>query len=181
MSHLQLDPGEREVTQIRRHPWLLFIESAFLLLLVILPPLFYILFVGIGGPVDSIAGNTFYFFIFVYSFILLFVLIAFSVIFTNFYLDVLIVTTERIIDVEQIRFFSREVATVALENIQDITVKVDGIIASFFGFGDLLIQTAAEKREFILKGVPDPESFKKIIYDLHQAEVNEPKPVKIVQ
>ena len=180
MSHLQLDPGETQIAQVRRHPWLFFIESAFLILLIVLPPLFYILFVGIGGPVNSIVGNTFYLFAFVYSFILLFVLIIFSVMFTNFYLDVLIITSERLIDVEQIRFFSREVATTALENIQDITVKVDGIIASFFGFGDLYIQTAAERREFILKGVPEPDHVKQLIYDLSQKEINEPHSVKIV-
>ena len=181
MNHLQLDPGEKEIIQIRRHPWLLFIESAFLILLVILPPLFYVLFIGIGGPVESISGNTFYLFIFIYSFILLFTLIVFFVIFTNFYLDVLIVTTEKLVDVEQIRFFSREVSVAALENIEDITVKVDGILANFFGFGDLYIQTAAERREFILKGVPDPEHLRKIFYDLSQVELNEPRQVKIVQ
>lgn len=165
------------MAEVRRHPWLLFVESAFLIVVVLLPPFIYFF---VSNAASFASESSFYLFIFLYSFILLFVLIAFMTIFTNFYLDVLLVTNERIIDVEQKRFFSRELATVALENIQDITVKVNGLLANFFGYGDLYIQTAAESREFILKGIPDPEKFKKIIYDLHQAEVNEPKPVKIV-
>ena len=164
---LDLNPDEKIFLQVRRHKLALILESFFLLFFVVLPPLLF----WLSKQVISIRGNDLAIFIAVYSAILLLAWIIFFVIWTNYYLDVLIVTDKRIIDVEQKGFFNRELATVRLENIQDITVNVGGILATFLDYGTLKIQTAAEAREFIVRDVPEPNKVKSVIYDLHNKRV----------
>lgn len=174
---VKLNPGEYVVAQVRRHPLLFIFESLFLVFFIIVP---LIIFAFLSGFGQYLNGEVFYLFTFFYSLILIFVLISFMTIFTNFYLDILIITSEKIIDIDQKRFFSREVATLMLENIEDIKVNVDGIIPSFLDYGDMTIQTSAEAREFVIKGIPHPDETKRLIFDLHSKEVDEPKSVKIV-
>lgn len=71
----------------------------------------------------------------------------------DYYLDMWIVTTHRIIDVEQLGLFSRQISEIPLEHIQDVTLEVRGIIPTFLKFGTIRIQTAGE-REFTMHMVP---------------------------
>lgn len=176
---IDLDPGEKIVLKVRRHKFSLFLECLFLVVFIILPPLVYIL----GGTVDysfRLPGNTFFLFMFLYSSALLFAWILFFVIWTNYYLDVLIVTDKRIIDVEQKGFFHRELSTLRLDKIQDITVTVSGILATFLDFGTMRIQTAGESTEFVMRDVPEPNRVKSIIYELHSKQAEAPQSVKVV-
>jgi hypothetical protein len=54
---------------------------------------------------------------------------------------------------------------VELDKIQDMTAKIKGFLPSFFHFGDLRIQTAGEKGEFILDQIEDPELVKQVIFE----------------
>ncbi len=74
----------------------------------------------------------------------------------NYYLDVLILTDKRVFDIEQHSLFSRDVADLRLDRIQDITVEVRGIIPTFLNFGNLRVQTAGSNREFIFRSVAIP-------------------------
>ena len=82
---------------------------------------------------------------------------------TNYYLDVLIVTNKRIIDIEQFGLFSRDQASLPIKNVQDIKVKVVGLIPELLKFGNLDIQTAGEAKEFEIRDLRDPEKVKNII------------------
>jgi hypothetical protein len=83
-------------------------------------------------------------------------------------LDVWIVTDQRIINIEQKGLFSRVVSELELENIQDITSDVRGVIATFLNYGDLFVQTAAEKERFIFRNIPDPYKVKDMIMNLQE-------------
>ena len=87
-------------------------------------------------------------------------LLAFIVSFTDYWLDSWIVTSERIIDIEQKGLFNREHAEFKLYRIQDVTVDVRGIFATFLDYGDVHIQTAGIGREFVFKQVPHPHKIK---------------------
>lgn len=89
--------------------------------------------------------------------------IAFFILWTDFYLDTLIVTDKRIIDIEQKGLFLREVAMMWIGNIQDLTVEVKGVLHTFLSIGDIHIQTAGEQREFIITGLHNPEAIKEQI------------------
>lgn len=72
--------------------------------------------------------------------------------------DVFIITTDRLIDVTQITFLKRSVASTPLEQIQDTTGDVHGFFPTIFNYGNLTVQTAAGKAsDFFIDRVPDPE------------------------
>lgn len=82
---------------------------------------------------------------------------------TDHHLDAWILTNERIVDIDQIGFFHRQVSSLRLERIQDVTIITRGFIATFLHFGDIHVQTAGQSREFILKGAPRPQRTKELI------------------
>ncbi|MFA4817825.1 MAG: PH domain-containing protein [Parcubacteria group bacterium] len=99
--------------------------------------------------------------------------IVFSLILIDYYFDVWIVTTRRIINVEQKGLFSREVSELKLEKIQDISTEVLGVIPTFLNYGDVYIQTAAEQERFLFRRVPDPYRIKDIIMGLQKKHEHE--------
>jgi hypothetical protein len=103
-------------------------------------------------------------------FYLTWLLILFTVFFfqwTDYYLDVWVITTERIFDVEQVGMFNRTISVFRLEQIQDVTVAVNGILATFLKYGDIHLHTAGEGDDFIIRDADDPLHIKKIIMEEH--------------
>lgn len=100
---------------------------------------------------------------FVATYLMVAILVA-LLFWTDHYLDLWIITNERIMDVEQHGLFRRETSEFSLDKIQDITVEVPGMTATFFKYGNLIIQTAGE-RSFAIKGVPNIYEIKRIIME----------------
>ncbi len=86
--------------------------------------------------------------------------------FVTFYLDMWVITNDRLVDVRQVSLFSRTIAEVDLYQIQDVTSEVKGIFASIFNYGNIYLQTAGPVPRFILFNVPDPHRLRQIILDL---------------
>jgi hypothetical protein len=151
----ELDKDEKVLFEIRRSWFVLFEETIGLLFSTLIPILLisflestnYVIFSGNKEILLTII-------------MLFWIFIVWNIIFivwTNYYLDIFVVTNKHIIDIEQKNLFVREVAVVNLKNIQDVTSNVDGLLASIIGFGDLYVQSAGEKREFVIKTVTNPE------------------------
>lgn len=172
-----LSSDEKIVLKVHRHILVLFFRSAFLMLFIILPPLLF----WLGGQAGVIGTNELALFLSIYSAVLLIGWIIFFIIWTDYYLDVMIVTDKRLVDIEQRGFFKREVSTVRLESIEDITINVSGVVATFLNYGTLKIQTAAENREFIIHDVPNPNQVKSIIYELQNKQIELPRSVKMIE
>ncbi len=100
----------------------------------------------------------------------LFVLLLLYSAFMDWYLDVWIVTDERIIDVNQHGVWSREIAELPLSKVQDVTVEQKGVFATIFGYGKIQVQSAGEKIEFEFEGLPKPNQMSKKILELVQAD-----------
>ena len=90
--------------------------------------------------------------------------------FVNYYLDLLVITNDRLLHIEQEGIFARTISEVDLYKIQDITSTIDGFIPSLFDFGDLLIQTAGAVEKFMITDVPDPEHLRQHILDLAEED-----------
>lgn len=86
--------------------------------------------------------------------------------FTDYYLDVWIVTTERVMNIEQDGLFKRTMSEMHLANIQDVTSEVAGMIPTFFKYGQVHIQTSAEKLRFEFKNIANPDQVKETIIRL---------------
>lgn len=179
---LELHSGEKLELTVRKH-WLVFVLSNLHLpILAILPLVFSGMFVELvaSWPLVESVGSLDAFTAFLYVLWLLALWLVLAVDFTNYYLDVWYVTDERLIDVEQKGIFYRDEATTRLELIQDVTVETAGILATFFRFGDIRVQTAAQSREFCMESVADPESVKRQISTLARHRVEKPKQVEVV-
>ena len=74
----------------------------------------------------------------------------------DYYLDIWIVTTHRIINIEQKGLFRRFIAEHDLDVVQDISVEEQGMLETFLGFGDIHVQTAGATQYFVFKEVPNP-------------------------
>ena len=85
---------------------------------------------------------------------------------TDYWLDVWIVTNERIINTEQQGLFNRVVSEVYLHQIQDITSEQRGLLGTFLTFGDVFVQTAAERERFQFKNIDNPDDVKVAIAGL---------------
>ena len=94
--------------------------------------------------------------------------------FHDYYLSVQIITTQRIIDIDQKGLFGREVNELQFDKIEDVTHKQNGLLATIFNFGDVVVQTAASASSktsgFIFKNIPNPATAHKIIMDICHAE-----------
>lgn len=75
--------------------------------------------------------------------------------FHNYYLSVQIVTTERVIDIDQKGLFNREENTMPLTNIEDISFKMAGFWGTIFNFGNVIIQTAGSGSGSDMPGAED--------------------------
>ncbi|MBI2627053.1 MAG: PH domain-containing protein [Parcubacteria group bacterium] len=86
---------------------------------------------------------------------------------TDYYLDVWIVTDHRVLDIRHTGLFNRDISELRLSKIQDITMKTKGIFAIFLDYGDLIIQTAAEEKEFKFESISRPEEIKNLILNAY--------------
>lgn len=93
--------------------------------------------------------------------------------FLDYYLDTWIVTTKRILNIEQTGLFGRTVSELRLYRIQDVTATVNGMAATFFNYGEVEIQTAAEHTHFLFEQVGNPNQIAKVILELSEKDREE--------
>jgi uncharacterized membrane protein YdbT with pleckstrin-like domain len=93
--------------------------------------------------------------------------------FIGWFFHVFIITDERVIDVDFINLLYKKVSEAKIDNIQDVTYKHGGTLATWFNYGDVSMQTAGEQREFMIGGVPQPSRVAKILNELRLEEEEE--------
>ncbi|KKT81254.1 MAG: hypothetical protein A3B99_05160 [Candidatus Yanofskybacteria bacterium RIFCSPHIGHO2_02_FULL_44_12b] len=168
---IDIGPDEKIILKIRRHWFVVFSHAFSMAVMALLPLGFYFVFIR-SASFLFIEGEPLYLVIAVESMWLLFVWLLFCKFWVDYYLDILVVTDKRIVDIEQIGFFNRRVSTVRLEKIQDITIAVRGILGSMLKFGEIRIQSAGEAREFLMKDVPNPYHIKETVLKLSDAAIS---------
>jgi hypothetical protein len=180
-----LDPNEKVIRIVRKH-WFIFAEHMLgpIIAFVALPTL--VLVIGKLNLFDTNAIPfvhvepayfTFDTHLFLFGFAIwgLITLMSVFAIWTNFYLDVWILTDKRVIDIEQKGFFRREVSTFRLDVIQDMTVNVDGLLPTILNFGNIQVHTASTNKDFYISGIPEPRAFKQAIRKEHDRELDQRK------
>ena len=88
----------------------------------------------------------------------------------DYYFDVWIITTKRIINIEQRGLFSREISELNFDKIQDVSTEVLGILPTFLNYGDVQIQTAAEQEKFLFRKIPNPYEVKDLLMNLQKGQ-----------
>jgi len=93
--------------------------------------------------------------------------------FLTWYFNVYIITDERIIDVDFYNLIYKDISTAEVERIQDVSYRMGGVVRTLFNYGDVFIQTAAEKPNFEFLAVPKPDKVVKLLQDLMIQEKQE--------
>lgn len=132
----------------------------------------------ISGMVENLLFIALYDFLFFSANVLMVVFFAF--LFHNYYLSLQIVTNYRIIDIDQVGLFKREVNEMPLSSIEDVTYRQTSLWANLFGYGDVIVQTSGvsnnkqEPSGFVFENVPQPAEVQACISQLyHQYKKNE--------
>ena len=90
--------------------------------------------------------------------------------FISYYLDVYMITSNRVLDIRQNGLFSRTVAELDLARVQDVTSEVKGILHSLLNYGNVYIQTAGEQEHFIFEDVHRPDDIRRRLLELVEAD-----------
>ena len=82
--------------------------------------------------------------------------------------NAVLVTSEKIAQVLYKNIISRKISQLSIGDIQDVTVRQNGIFARFFNFGTLVIETAGEQQNYSFNYTPDPYKAAKEIVGAHE-------------
>lgn len=93
--------------------------------------------------------------------------------FLDYWLDMWIVTDQRIINIEQNGLFSRTTSELRLYRVQDVTSEVNGFVRTMLDFGMVYVQTAGEKEYFTFEDVHHPNQIAKQILELAELDRKE--------
>lgn len=156
---IHIQPDEHIILVVRKHWFVLLRDSIGVIIAGLIPFFIISAFSASSGAAPALAT----FFTGVW---LLAVWMMLFTIWTNYYLDIWIVTDRRIINIDQIHLFKRDVTVMRTERVQDITVEVHGLFATLLKFGNLEIQTAApEIVSTTVQGIPNPTYVRNVILE----------------
>ena len=163
MAGLDLNSDEKIIIKTRRHwAFVVFglIKFGFLALL---PFAVYVFFYSQQPSFLADYSQPIWSAIWLYLFGLSVFLVKFWI---DYYLNVWIVTSQRIFDIELKGLFDYEIAVFSLNNVQDVTVSIRGPFATLLDYGDVLIQTAGENMTFVFCQIAAPQKIQEQIVEL---------------
>lgn len=109
------------------------------------------------------------------SIYLMFLILGLLILWAMYYLNVQIVTNQRVVDITQESLLHHTISELHLRQIEDVTAEVDGLLGTFLDYGNIYIQTAGETERFTFDRVPNPTRISKLILDLYEAVPEEQK------
>ncbi|HVW82923.1 MAG TPA: PH domain-containing protein [Candidatus Paceibacterota bacterium] len=162
----ELESGEKVLREVRMH-WFFFLARLlpYLVLAVLpffLPPVIRLAgpalaplarFGGWGAPLARVALGVWW--LFLWS-------AAFNI-YTRYFLNAWIITSLRIVEIEQRGFFNREVSSLLLNRVEDVTIDTRGLMHSLLDIGDINVQTAGAVDRFTMGNVPAPAQLRDLI------------------
>jgi len=132
------------------------------------------------GPLIVLSGFIFIFLIFpeilwtkgfflmtYFSFVfLLFYSILTYIRWTDSIFDILIVTSDRVIDVSQIDFFHKNISETRISYIQDVKGNIQGFLNTFFNWGNISILTSSNTNSISMEDIENPSEKSRAIFSL---------------
>lgn len=163
MAHgFHTQPDEHVIVMVRKHWFVLFRDVIGTVIAAILPFFIYT-FLRAGGILPAWFAQS-EISTFLGSLWLILIWITLAVLWTNYYLDIWIVTDRRIVNVEQVGLFNRDLATWRMERVQEVTIRQQNVIETLLDFGSIEVQTAGPSEEnAIMHGIPNPEWMQRTI------------------
>ncbi len=172
MKEFELEPGEEVVLQTRKH-WLLFVAELLPYAILIVIPFALPKLLALAPPIAPYATLIDYHATIGRVLLGVWLLIMWTGAwnaFTRYFLNAWILTNKRIVDIKQRGYFNREVSSLFLSRVQDVTTDVTGVVSSLLNIGTIQVQTASEDVEFVMHGIPRPEQMRNVILRYAQLE-----------
>jgi ABC-type multidrug transport system fused ATPase/permease subunit len=175
---IELEKDEAIITIVRRHWFYVFKQCFFIIVLMILPLLGLVLASAFSDRlIIDLLQNFLPHGIFLYAFWLLIQWMLLASVWTDHYLDVWTLTNRRIIKVDQVGLFRRQIGSFRLERLQDLNVEINGIIATLLDFGTIHAETASgSDEEFKAIYLPKPQEIKALILKAADAQMQRQTP-----
>lgn len=168
-------PGQQEdeveARVYRKHPIVLCRKFTFYIFTLVILLVIYLLIKNFTSWLDDSSSFLYMILVMAAGLYVLFTLLFLFYTWVDYYLDLLIVTNERIINIRQEGLFDRSISELRLYRIQDVTSETKGFLATIFKYGKIEIQTASEQDKFIFEQIPHPELVANRIMELHEKYV----------
>lgn len=172
---IKLEEDEKVLKVVRKHWFILAVELIGAACMALLPLFLWLgIIIGKGQAWISWTVSDYGFILFFASLLwwIICIMLA-TMIWTHYYLDLWIITDRRLIVIQQLGFFNRKTSNFRLERLQDIKVRVSGIIATLLNFGTIRAQTAsAADSSFKMTGLPDPRGLQATIQGAMDDRIN---------
>lgn len=151
------DPDEIIIVRLNKHRWVLVRNIAFpiFVLLVDLVGCGYWWQARSGGLTALVVGVLFG----------LIPLAFISYLYLDYANDNYIVTNKRVVHEERVLIFQESRVEAPLRAVQDIQESQEGLLAQWFDFGDLIIETAGERGHVVFHEIPDPDGTRNAIFE----------------
>lgn len=158
LQAFKVDTAENVALKFRKHWWMLFRDIIGTIFAGIFVAGVAVTLVGVTAATDFniVAGA--YFGVMLW---LLIVWLAIAVIWTNYYLDLWLITDKRLVSVDQVGLFRRKVTTLPFTNVQDVTVEQHGVLQTLLNFGTVKVHSAGPTGEnMTIRGVARPAAIR---------------------
>ncbi len=167
-------PGQRKnekvVLLLRRH-WMIIAKHVMQVSVLMVVPVVVVGFLFALGWEIEVNGPVYVLAIMALSFYYMFIWLLFYHEFLDYHLDVWIVTTQRIVSIEQQGLFKHIASEHPIEKVQDVTAEVKGKRQTFLNYGHVHVQTAAENQRFVFLEVPEPKKVARVVMEVHNMVV----------
>lgn len=91
--------------------------------------------------------------------------------FLHWYFNVYIITNIHLVDINFYSLLNSQTTEVEIRDVESTQVSMRGVFSSFFNYGDVIIQTAAETQQVTFKKVPLPYRVADKVADLSEIGV----------
>lgn len=162
-----LQPDERVICEIKRHPIGLigqYIVTGFLIVVALVAAL-------VVGPMLDTQTDGAQAAVLLYGgvgFLTVFALIFIAVSTYIYSKNAWIVTSDSLTQILQPSLFGRQVSQLSLNNLEDITVRQNGVLQTLFNYGTLNAETAGERSKFHFIYCPDPNNYARKILEARE-------------
>lgn len=167
MPAFTLSQNEQVILMARRHWFFVAIAMLKPILLSLLPwvAAFALAFFDLSMANQQTFAALFWYF----SWLFWFLCFCWGIlIWVDWYLDLWVLTNQKIIDIQQMGLFKRLVMTYAINNIQGVAIKTGGPLATFFKYGNAEVKIAGQANAVVFREIPNAALVQDKILQAHQ-------------
>jgi uncharacterized membrane protein YdbT with pleckstrin-like domain len=164
-----LEEGEVLLEGVRKH-WIVYVSDSIIHILGCLVFIAVAGYLSYHGVIPFLSKDNKAYIAMILVFFVIIFWTSYFYFWTKNYFDVWYITDRHIIAVDQKDMFMRNESFMELGKIQDVSFEKNGLMATFFGYGRLKVQTAGSDQEFVIEDTRDVEAVAHRIMELRDSK-----------